>query len=237
MTALFLALNRFFQYAVFSDMNRNTVNEFFDVDHTITKKSTAISYLMLLIKKNYLPISILRSVPLVCLNYKYGKMNEKHFNRKIPELIGIKKEFLEEVARENFEKYIKPSLYPGAVDYIKKLKDEGKRIIFASSSMELVLRPLTEYLGVDDLIATKIAFEDNLCQGCFAGTPAFRNEKKKLVLDFAKDNGLDLDKTSFYSDSIHDRPLLEEVGNPVATNPDFRLKFLAKQRGWEILNF
>ncbi len=164
-------------------------------------------------------------------------MNEKHFNRKIPELIGIKKEFLEDIAYENFIKYIKPSLYPDAVDYIKKLKDEGKRIIFASSSMEIVLKPLTDYLGVDDLIATKIAFDNNLCQGCFAGTPAFRNEKKKLVLDYAENNNIDLDKTSFYSDSIHDRPLMEEVGNPVATNPDFRLKLLAKSKGWKILNF
>ncbi len=113
-------------------------------------------------------------------------MHEKHFNRKIPELIGIKKEMLEEVAQENFERYIKPSLYPNAVTYIKKLKEEGKRIIVASSSMELVLKPLTDYLGIDDLIATKIAFSDNLCQGCFAGTPAFRNEKKKLVLDLQK---------------------------------------------------
>ena len=218
-------------------MDRKTEFELFDVDHTITKKSTAISYLILLIKKKYLPISILKSVPLVCLNYRYGKMNEKHFNRKIPELIGIKKEMLEEVAQENFERYIKPSLYPNAVSYIKKLKEEGKRIIVASSSMELVLKPLTDYLGIEDLIATKIAFSDNLCQGCFAGTPAFRNEKKKLVLDFAKDNSIDLEKTSFYSDSIHDRPLMEEVGNPVATNPDFRLKILAKNKGWKILNF
>ena len=218
-------------------MNINTDNEFFDVDHTITRKSTAISFLLLLIKKNYLPISILKSVPLVCLNYKYGKMNEKHFNRKIPELVGIKREFFEEIAHENFIRYIKPSLYPGAVDYIKKLKDDGKRIVFASSSMEIVLRPLADFLGVDDLIATRISFENNLCCGCFEGTPVFRNEKKKQVLDFARDNSIDLEKTAFYSDSIHDRPLLEEVGKPVATNPDFRLKFLAKKRGWDILNF
>ena len=72
-------------------MERNTFTELFDVDHTITRKSTAISYLMLLIKKKYLPITILKSVPIVCLNYKYGKMHEKHFNRQIPELLGNKK--------------------------------------------------------------------------------------------------------------------------------------------------
>ena len=214
-----------------------TDTEFFDVDHTITKKSTAISYLILLIKKKYLPVSILKSVPLVCLNYKFGRMNEKHFNRKIPELLGIKREYLDDIAQENFVKYIKPSLYPEAVNYIKKLKNEGKRIILASSSMEIILRPLADYLGIEDIIATRFAFENNLCIGCFEGVPAFRNEKRKLVLDFIEDNNIDLAKTSFYSDSIHDRPLMEEVGNPVATNPDFRLKLLAKNRGWKILNF
>ena len=214
-----------------------TDTEFFDVDHTITKKSTAISYLILLIKKKYLPVSILKSVPLVCLNYKFGRMHEKHFNRKIPELLGIKREYLDDIAQENFVKYIKPSLYPEAVNYIKKLKNEGKRIILASSSMEIILRPLADYLGIEDIIATRFAFENNLCIGCFEGVPAFRNEKRKLVLDFIEDNNIDITKTSFYSDSIHDRPLMEEVGNPVATNPDIRLKLLAKNRGWKILNF
>ena len=218
-------------------MDIQTETEFFDVDHTITRKSTAISYLRLLIKKKYLPVSILKSVPLVCLNYKFGRMHEKHFNRKIPELLGIKKEYLDDIAQENFVKYIKPALYPEAEKYIKTLKDEGKRIILASSSMEVILKPLADYLGIKDIIATRFAFENNLCTGCFEGVPAFRNEKKKLVLDFAESNKIDMNKTSFYSDSIHDRPLMEEVGNPVATNPDFRLKILAKNRGWKILNF
>ncbi len=218
-------------------MEKNTLTELFDIDHTITKKSTAISYLILLIKKNYLPVSILKSVPLVVLNYKYGKMNEKHFNREIPELLGVKREYLDDIAQENFVKYIKPSIYPGAVDYIKKLKDEGRRLIIASSSMEIILKPLADFLGIEEIIATRFAFENNECKGCFDGIPVFRNEKKKLFLDYAKENNIDIKKTSFYSDSIHDRPLMEAVGNPVPTNPDIRLRLLAKSRGWQILNF
>ena len=151
--------------------------------------------------------------------------------------LGIRKEYLDDIARENFIKYIKPSVYPGAVDYIKKLRDDGKRIIIASSSMEIILRPLADYLGIEEIIATRFSFENNECRGCFEGIPVFRNEKKKLFIDYAAENKIDLEKTSFYSDSIHDRPLLEAVGNPVATNPDIRLKCLAKQKGWKILNF
>ena len=40
---------------------------------------------------------------------------------------------------------------------------------------------------------------------------------------------------TFYSDSINDLPLLEKAQHPVATNPDARLRQLALERGWRIL--
>ena len=42
--------------------------------------------------------------------------------------------------------------------------------------------------------------------------------------------------STFYSDSHNDVPLLEKVNQPVATNPDDRLRALAVQRGWRILD-
>ena len=42
--------------------------------------------------------------------------------------------------------------------------------------------------------------------------------------------------STFYSDSTNDIPLLEKVNTPVATNPDARLRELAVQRGWRILD-
>ena len=35
---------------------------------------------------------------------------------------------------------------------------------------------------------------------------------------------------------MNDLPLLEKVTHPVATNPDVRLRALAQQRGWRILD-
>jgi phosphoserine phosphatase len=40
---------------------------------------------------------------------------------------------------------------------------------------------------------------------------------------------------TFYSDSMNDLPLLEKAQMPVATNPDARLRQLATDRGWRIL--
>ena len=50
--------------------------------------------------------------------------------------------------------------------------------------------------------------------------------------------GLDWDgvESTLYSDSANDIPLFERVNHPVATNPDARLRALAQDRGWRILD-
>jgi phosphoserine phosphatase len=46
-----------------------------------------------------------------------------------------------------------------------------------------------------------------------------------------------LSDSYFYTDSLSDLPLLNLVGQPVAVNPDLRLKRLAQRRGWPIVKF
>jgi phosphoserine phosphatase len=43
-------------------------------------------------------------------------------------------------------------------------------------------------------------------------------------------------EATFYSDSMNDLALLEAVDHPVATNPDVRLRAIAAERGWRILD-
>jgi putative phosphoserine phosphatase / 1-acylglycerol-3-phosphate O-acyltransferase len=52
---------------------------------------------------------------------------------------------------------------------------------------------------------------------------------------FAAAEGLELDQSYFYTDSITDLPVLERVGEPRVVNPDPRLRRLALRRGWPVL--
>jgi phosphoserine phosphatase len=45
-----------------------------------------------------------------------------------------------------------------------------------------------------------------------------------------------LDGAFFYSDSHNDLPLLELVDNPVAVDPDDKLRDLAEAAGWPIIS-
>jgi phosphoserine phosphatase len=64
--------------------------------------------------------------------------------------------------------------------------------------------------------------------------PMFRREKSARVLSYIAGQGVAARDCSFFSDSIYDLPLLESVGTPVAVNPDFRLRRIARWRGWTI---
>ena len=48
---------------------------------------------------------------------------------------------------------------------------------------------------------------------------------------------VDLAASTAYSDSAADLPFLEVVGRPVAVNPDRRLRRVARERGWPVLEF
>ena len=45
----------------------------------------------------------------------------------------------------------------------------------------------------------------------------------------------DFERSTFYSDSTNDLPLLECVSAPVATNPGPALERIALARGWPVL--
>jgi phosphoserine phosphatase len=51
---------------------------------------------------------------------------------------------------------------------------------------------------------------------------------------YAEARGVSLAESYFYTDSINDLPMLERVGNPRVVNPDLRLSWVARRRGWSV---
>ena len=74
--------------------------------------------------------------------------------------------------------------------------------------------------------------------GAIRGVPSMREGKVLRMEQWLLARGLHWSTvhSTFYSDSMNDLPLLECVNAPVATNPDARLRALATQRGWRILD-
>jgi HAD superfamily hydrolase (TIGR01490 family) len=210
--------------------------DFFDVDHTLTRRSSGSRFVSLAMRKGLLPLRLLVILPWYSLTYRLGVFRLREYDQGFPYLQGIPRSRLEQLARESFESRLKGDLFEAAVGLVRRMRAEGRRIVLATSSLDFIVAPLAEHLGVDGLLATTLEFVDGACTGRIVGVPMFRREKKVRVLEFLSAEGVLPEDCSFHSDSIYDLPLLESVGRPVAVNPDPRLRRIARRRGWEIMD-
>jgi len=137
------------------------------------------------------------------------------------------------VAREE----LLPRLYPQAVELLSRHKRAGREVYIASSSPEDYLALLAEELGIDGVIGTRAQVVDGRYTGELDGPLVHGPEKATRVEKLAAEKGIDLGRSFAYSDSANDLPMLELVGNPVAMNPDTRLRHEARKRGWQMLDF
>lgn len=210
--------------------------DFFDVDHTITRRSSGARFIILAMQKRVLPLRLAVIFPFFSLQYKLGIFRPREYSEGFPYLAGLSRASLEEIARESFESKLKKDVYDGAAALMAERRAAGRRVALATSSVDIIVDPLAMHLGVDDVLATVLEFRDGICTGRFVGKPMFRGEKMARVMEFIAAAGETPAHCGFYSDSIYDLPLLQAIGRPVAVNPDFRLRRIARRRGWPVID-
>lgn len=142
-------------------------------------------------------------------------------------------------ARADFMRAIvQNDVKPAALELVQRHQADGDEVVIVTATNEFVTRPIADAFGVKELIAVELE-RDALgwFTGEVKGTPSFREGKVARVQTWLADRGLDWQdvETTFYSDSMNDLYLLEKANHPVATNPDDRLRALATERGWRIL--
>ena len=138
--------------------------------------------------------------------------------------------------------FIEKSIQPQALKLVRDHQAAGDDVVIVTATNAFVTRPIAAAFGVQELIAVDLVVDDapggtGWYTGEIAGVPSFREGKVTRVAQWLAARGLAWDAvhTTFYSDSINDLPLMERANVPVATNPDPRLRALAEQRGWRIL--
>jgi HAD superfamily hydrolase (TIGR01490 family) len=143
---------------------------------------------------------------------------------------------VQDIVAETLDQIVDPIVYAEALELIDEHHEAGRDVIVISSSGTEVVEPIGDRLGVDLAIGTQMAVED----GHYTGEIlfyAYGEGKADAMRDLAVERGYDLSQCYSYTDSHTDLPMLEIVGNPVATNPDSQLRKIAEERDWQILEF
>lgn len=210
--------------------------DIFDVDHTITRRSTAGRFMLRAIARGLAPRRLAAVVLWFGVAYRLGLLRLRDRDDAFPMLRGVPRADLVALAAETFREDVRDSLNRRVAELIRRHLADGRRVVLATSSLDLIVAPLAAHLGVRDVIATTLEFAGDVATGRIAGRPLFWDEKQRRVLAFIRQEGGDPRRCSFHSDSIYDLPLLEAVGEPVAVNPDLRLRRIAARRGWPIID-
>jgi HAD superfamily hydrolase (TIGR01490 family) len=173
-------------------------------------------------------------------HYIAGTLNVHDYVRFAVEALRVRGPQDYEQAHARFmREWIAPALRTAALDLVRGHQQQGDTVAIVTATNELVTRPIAAVFGVPELIAVELERDAaGWITGEIAGVPSMREGKVVRVQQWLAGRGLDwLDvETTFYSDSMNDLPLLERVDHPVATNPDARLRTLALERGWRILD-
>ena len=209
----------------------------FDLDNTILNGDSDYSMINFLVAKSILDNSALDVNQSFMDDYKKGKLDFDEYTKfALKSFIGMSHIEISELTIEFVKEVIEPMINIYALKIIHDHQDDGCKILIASATNELIVKPIAKRLEVADYLGTKVEFIDNKCTGKYLLPSALGEGKLKLVTEWAKIKGFNLELATFYSDSINDLPLLEKVNNPIAVNPDPKLEKISITRGWKILD-
>ena len=213
----------------------------FDLDHTLLPLDSDYEWGEFTIRIGWNdPVEFARRNDEFYAHYQAGTLNVHDYVRFATEAVRLRGPEAAAAAHQQFmREVITPAIQPQALDLIRQHQAAGDEVLIVTATNEFVTAPIAQALGVPQLLAVQLVRDASGCYtGEIDGVPTMREGKVTRMEQWLAARQLswaDVDST-FYSDSMNDVPLLEKVNRPVATNPDPRLRALAQQRGWRILD-
>lgn len=139
--------------------------------------------------------------------------------------------------RERFMAHkVQPMMQSKAFQLLDSHREQGHTLMIITATNRFVTEPIAEALGIDHLIATDPEIINGHYTGRVAGIPSFQDGKVTRLNEWLEAHKEDLTGAWFYSDSHNDVPLLQQVENPVAVDPDPKLDALARENGWKVMS-
>jgi HAD superfamily hydrolase (TIGR01490 family) len=205
---------------------------FFDMDNTLLRVETGMSWVRFLYRRGELPPRMMAKALYWQLLYKLAVLDmDTVFTRLVEELRGDSEAEMLAKCEIWYRDHVAPEIAPAARVAIEHHRQAGHLIVLATGSTQYAARPVAAGIGIEHVLSSELEVAD----GVFTGRPAafcFGHHKVVLAERWAERHGVDLAASYFYSDSYNDLPMLERVGTAIAVNPDTRLYRHARRRGW-----
>lgn len=168
----------------------------------------------------------------------------QNIRRHRPYLRGKDLARMQHLGAACFVRDIRPRIARRGIAAIEGHRARGHTTVMLSGSLWFLLQPMAEYLGINHVIATRLAVKATTNPGRgprlttrLEGEHPYGRAKALLIRRFAAEHALDLAASYAYADHHTDAEMLALVGHPVCVNPDRSLRREAVARGWAVEAF
>ena len=212
---------------------------FFDLDKTLISRNSATLWLRAELASGRLSrLRALHAFSYV-LRYSLGMVDiEDTIRRSVTTIAGQVEAEMAERAGDFYAAAIRPIFRPGARAVLDAHRAAGDRLVLLTSSSNYVAERVTTDLALDDYLCSRFEVDpDGRYTGRLVEPLCYGRGKLELASRCAAAHDVGLEACAFYTDSIADLPMLEAVGEPIAVHPDPKLRRLARQRGWPVLDW
>jgi len=138
---------------------------------------------------------------------------------------------------ELYEQQIARRVYPESRALVQAHMARGHTVAIISSATPYQVEPVARDLGIEHVICSRYEVKDGVFTGGIVRPLCFGQGKVDAAEQLAREHGVDLDQSFFYSDSDDDIELLQRVGHPQPLNPNTRLTEISERQGWPVRRF
>ncbi|PLR37243.1 HAD-IB family hydrolase [Chimaeribacter californicus] len=207
----------------------------FDLDETLLCEDSATLWLRWLVSQGFAPAELVRQQPVLLEKARRGALAGEDYRLvTLSPLAGLSCRTVSGWVDRFIQRDILPRIYPDARRQLLWHRERGDYIIILSASGNHLVSPIARTLGAHQALAPDAGVEDDRFTGAPHPATAHHDHAQRVEHWLAGWGGEPFRALHGYSDSIHDRALLERVDHASVINPTPELHALASRRGWQV---
>ncbi|MDZ7587879.1 MAG: HAD-IB family phosphatase [Parasphingorhabdus sp.] len=216
----------------------------YDMDKTITVRATYTHFLLCMAWWRApwrLAFAPLLPLGLALYGMKiWGRKELKSFNQRL--FIGTRQDGA--ALARHIDRFARLTLaqnaHPDALAQIARDRADGFTLVLATASYEFYAGAIARALDFDHVIATRISTDERgRLLARIEGDNCYDRAKLERIVSFLAGQGWSRESVYIraYSDHVSDQHMLAYADEAVATTPHGKLRSLATERGWKIVDY
>jgi putative phosphoserine phosphatase/1-acylglycerol-3-phosphate O-acyltransferase len=215
-----------------------SVAAFFDFDGTLISGFSVFSFIEEQIKRADLSPREITELIAAMSSYAIGRLGFSGLMVAAARMLrGVNEHSYEQFGRDVYAKYLARQIFPEARALVEAHQEKGHTVAIISSATRYQIESAAADLGIDKIICTELVVDNGEFTGSVVRPTCWGRGKVAAAERLAKEYGVNLEESFFYTDSHEDLALLERVGRPQPLNPSDKLASIAERRGWAIRRF